>query len=976
MRFGFNVVQKPENVLLRAEELVAVGKKESALRLIFDILSTKRGRTWSQAHEKMMLRYLDLCLEVKNSQYAKEGLHQFRNLSITQAPSSLEKVIDHLLTSAENKTVAAAESCNVQTLLHQVDDIDKDLPPESILLDIVNPEKSKDRTEREVLLPWLKFVYESFKLVLDLLRNQPKLQNLYHGTARRAFLFCQRYHRISEFRRICELLRTHLNNPKHYNYKTEETQLETPESISLHLETRFEQLNISCELRLWVGGFRTIQDIHQIMKKTGFNISTRLLGVYYDKLAELFLISSNYLFHAYALKKLFLIRREKKKGVVAEELEELASSVVLAGLSIRLRSSRAGTTMEEELRLRENKDHWAELLGFEVNPKRSVLLKNLQAQKILQNSFEEVQELYRILESDMSAEDSLVAFMGMLQFLNQKKRLKSYILPIEKLFILKYVVRLGYTKESYSLKQLKQDLAKLSTNLVLVEKIVVEAIQSRQTGGMKIRINHSLDKISFGKDFFEDKGTKKVFANNAKRLSKILFDHKMQNKNDLKFSTVLNEIKRDHAFMLKRKDDLQKAREFRSNKLKEQADEKLRELNAKNRSNVEQETLRLQQELKRQEEEKKAKDEKIRKVEETVAKLEILGVTVGEEEISKLNEKQRVDLIAQKEEELKQQEKEALEKRKRRLKAVDVFVRASRKFQKSKLQTVIRRLREEYIENHDAKQRKDVELSRNYHERALLNKPRFQIMKKEVYSYREAMLTKWEEQQLRDKLERKRLVQMEQARQKLERARERLRLKKESERREKEEKERVKRIEEERQQALEQQKLEEAFKTPVETRKNSYFEPSFEVDRDRDRQSVAQPVQPQIPTMANWRNATNTVEENKTNIWKPNLGKVSAASNTSTTAKPNVWRSQASTSRVERSNNTEEAPKKAWKPNLGAQTQLPTYKRTIEQKQEAFVSRDLERENQVEGKEKKIVNNQWFSKSKDTQSFSNAWRKT
>lgn len=41
-----------------------------------------------------------------------------------------------------------------------------------------------------------------------------------------------------------------------------------PESMTMHLESRFEQLRVACELELWGEAFRSVEDIQQLIALT------------------------------------------------------------------------------------------------------------------------------------------------------------------------------------------------------------------------------------------------------------------------------------------------------------------------------------------------------------------------------------------------------------------------------------------------------------------------------------------------------------------------------------------------------------------------------------------------------------------------------------------------------------------------------------------------------------------------------------
>ena len=52
-------------------------------------------------------------------------------------------------------------------------------------------EGEKERTDREMVVPWLKFLWETYRAVLDILKTNTKLEHVYHATCIKAFNFCR-----------------------------------------------------------------------------------------------------------------------------------------------------------------------------------------------------------------------------------------------------------------------------------------------------------------------------------------------------------------------------------------------------------------------------------------------------------------------------------------------------------------------------------------------------------------------------------------------------------------------------------------------------------------------------------------------------------------------------------------------------------------------------------------------------------------
>jgi translation initiation factor 3 subunit A len=64
-------------------ELIEVGKKQRALETLLEVVKSRRHRTWTKTHEPLMEKLLDLCVDLKKSLIAKDGLHQYKTIAQT-----------------------------------------------------------------------------------------------------------------------------------------------------------------------------------------------------------------------------------------------------------------------------------------------------------------------------------------------------------------------------------------------------------------------------------------------------------------------------------------------------------------------------------------------------------------------------------------------------------------------------------------------------------------------------------------------------------------------------------------------------------------------------------------------------------------------------------------------------------------------------------------------------------------------------
>ena len=170
---------KPETVLKQAEGLVSVGQTHAALQSLTEMFSSKRFRSTPLASlEPIMFRFIELCVDMRKGRTAKEGLMQYKNIAQNTSVASIENVIMKFVQLADAKVREAQEKAAVQSAV-EVDDLEASETPESILLGAVSGDQSKDRTDRALVTPWLKFLWESYRTSLETLKNNARLEAIY-----------------------------------------------------------------------------------------------------------------------------------------------------------------------------------------------------------------------------------------------------------------------------------------------------------------------------------------------------------------------------------------------------------------------------------------------------------------------------------------------------------------------------------------------------------------------------------------------------------------------------------------------------------------------------------------------------------------------------------------------------------------------------------------------------------------------------
>ncbi|RQM23388.1 hypothetical protein B5M09_003140 [Aphanomyces astaci] len=508
--------QKPENALKRANELlntpnadagVVKRQKRNALEILHEALIAKKNRTWQPTHEVLMVTYLNITIDLQLGRIAKDGLHQYRNLVLAQNPASLEKVLLFFVSESEKRVAEARKHSTELSILASVD-LESSQSPEAVMMSTTTAEDSADRTDRALVLPWLRFMWETYRTVLDILRCNTKLEGLYKQVALSAFAFCRTYVRKIEFRRLCEILRTHLYTMQRHEAAPTTQSIRqmrgwegwSAESVELHLTIRFDQLDAATHLELFTEGFRTVDDIHAIMQFWATPPKAAIMATFYKNLAHIFYVSKNHLLHAFALFKYYTLLQREGTVLPDPEQRQLASAVVLASLSIPIRNHHSILLENAETAaglLEEKDEHMAALLGYP--PTRRQLLDDMTSLRIVNTALPEVAALYDQLDRSSAIDPLRIVsqIQPSLAVLTSHSSLHAYVPFLEELTIHLVLEQLTHVYSSVTLSHFYNMTNGLSSASPReIEQLIVRS-RKDPTASVRVRIDHASQCMRF-----------------------------------------------------------------------------------------------------------------------------------------------------------------------------------------------------------------------------------------------------------------------------------------------------------------------------------------------------------------------------------------------------------------------------------------------------------------------------------------------
>ena len=515
--------------IMKTTELVEVGEVEYANQALYDIITDNqtRRRQWSKTYEGIMLKLMELSVNLRKPAMVKEALHKYRAMCMQSNVSSLEEVVRSLINLAEARTEEARRTVD-ETVLEGAEDLEEEAmeTPETLLLEAAGNTLTRERIDRQQVVPWMRFLWEVYRVVLDIVKTHNKLEACYHGMATKAFTFCMKYKRYMEFRRLCDMLRQHLNqlinNPRN---TLNDVKITDSETLQKFMETRFTQLSTAVVLEHWQEAYRTIEDIHMIMTMGKTKAKPQHMSIFYDKLMQVFWVSGNYLYHAHALYKLYTLSIKQNRNLSAADAQAMASRLLLAALSIPVYDAQSavlsdsygimtdvlGTPTSENAA---RHARMASLLGYSAPAERKTLIAELLSNGVGKACHSELDDLHDLLEGEMAPLQFAGRFRKILNFVECHDALKEYAAPLRRVAIFRLLEQLGRVYDVMRLEDMKKVAS--FADYTEVEDTALTALKTRS---LAVRFDYQNQCLRFESELFSTDGMRSQLGKLAQRMA-------------------------------------------------------------------------------------------------------------------------------------------------------------------------------------------------------------------------------------------------------------------------------------------------------------------------------------------------------------------------------------------------------------------------------------------------------------------------
>ena len=530
----------PEAILAKVNSFISQNDPSNAMFVIDEFLNNSKKKIFSPSMETLIITFIELAINENKNKYLREALNFYRSLTQVSNIDSFTLVLSKTKELVEDKFVKAVKS--FQGVQIEINDLDEE-EQEDFLFDYAAESK-----EKEDLVQSQKFIWETYKILLDITKTNSKLFNLYSEILRAAFTFCKENKRTLEFKRLCDSVRNYLQtlikSEKKQNFLNK-VQLSQLDVLRILIKVRLNQLETATALEQWSESFKTAEDIVYLFERyekhstedknkkpnsTGNNDTNASTTVFtkprkgnklnptfklefYSYIEKLFFISNYPLYHAYAN---VLVRDIGNKAIMGygekakEKLEKFNlhtfdNKIILSTLATPLKNTytnylKIGEDMYETQNDIETDTckRMMNILKLTHVPSRNQLINYINNNNILSTCSEEIKNLYNLLQNETNpitiAKKGVKYIQALSNIPHDDNYIEKYMKHIKENLIIKCIYMFSKSFTSISFERINKLFTPFGLTSIEIEDLIAEISRN---GYIKCKIDHSLKMILF-----------------------------------------------------------------------------------------------------------------------------------------------------------------------------------------------------------------------------------------------------------------------------------------------------------------------------------------------------------------------------------------------------------------------------------------------------------------------------------------------
>lgn len=166
--------------------------------------------------------------------------------------------------------------------------------PEDIVCQLARPSIESGRDNLS-LISFMRFIWDNFRNMLDLVKNNKDHEKLYQDVAKRSMEFCSTYRRKAEFRKLCEILRGHLILIQRHQEQETSVDLTQVDSIQRLMDIRLDIIETAIKIDSCQEAFKALEECHHLIEMSRAartNPRSQLLASYFEKQATVSVLKS------------------------------------------------------------------------------------------------------------------------------------------------------------------------------------------------------------------------------------------------------------------------------------------------------------------------------------------------------------------------------------------------------------------------------------------------------------------------------------------------------------------------------------------------------------------------------------------------------------------------------------------------------------------------------------------------------------